>query len=460
MELLTRAFRALSLIQKNRTLEPSLPYVVRPSDKLIRLSRDMLVSPPAWNEVARYNQLKNPDLIVPGQKIDISPRYLKSALAGGKVISAEGDVTLVGNAVLPGAAIVDGSRVKTGANSSAVLELGDGGRIKVLPNSLADVVTNRNYVMRSTKAGGSTNWFSGLMRLATGTLEALASKVSQRATPLQIETPTSLVGVRGTEFRVACDNPASNSARTEVIEGKVRADNPAQQVSAEPPGNWPMPALTGATAYRVQVASADKFDKIVRELKVTSDSADLASLANDNWFARVRGIDGVGLEGFDTVKLITVKDGQWRVSYSSLSLVNGKTVLSWIGQQASGQAMTGSSYTALLARDQALTQGQLTMAGTGSAPRLELGDLKPGVYFIRLQSNSGVSSDIYRFEIPSTQGQERVRPDNFAAARQVACSKPARLFTDQLVELVGLKSFQQRRVLGHTIARLCRLVVR
>ena len=415
--------------------------MVRPSDKLIRLSRDMLVSPQAWNEVARYNQLKNPDLIMPGQKIDIPLRFLKSTAAGGKVISAEGDVTLGGNAVLPGAAIVDGSRVKTGANSSAVLELGDGSRIKILPNSLADVVTNRNYAMRSTTGGGSTNWFSGLMRLATGTLEALASKVSQRATPLQIETPTSLVGVRGTEFRVAFDDPASNSARTEVIEGKVRADNPAQQVSAElpggtgavvkplekeikvvvllpapdlsnisteilkPPGNWPMPALTGATAYRVQVASDDKFDKIVRDLKVTSDSADLASLANGNWFARVRGIDGVGLEGFDTVKLITVKDGQWRVSYSSLSRVNGKTVLSWIGQQASGQAMTGSSYSALLARDEALTQGPVTIAGTGSTPRLDLGDLKPGVYFIRLQSTGGMSSDIYRFEIPNTWGK-------------------------------------------------------
>ena len=146
-------------------------------------------------------------------------------------------------------------------------------------------------------------------------------------------------------------------------------------------------------------------NKIVRELKVTSDSADLASLANGNWFARVRGIDGVGLEGFDTVKLITVKDGQWRVSYSSLSRVNGKTVLSWIGQQASGQAMTGSSYSALLARDEALTQGPVTIAGTGSTPRLDLGDLKPGVYFIRLQSIGGMSSDIYRFEIPGTWGK-------------------------------------------------------
>ena len=420
--------------------EPSLTYTVKPSDKLIRLSRDMLVSPQAWNEVARFNRLKNPDMIAAGQKIEIPLRFLKSSAASGKVLSAEGDVTLGGNPVRPGAAVADGSQFKTGINSSAVIELGDGSRIKILPNSLAEVVTNRNYALREASGSGSTNWFSGLMRLTAGTLEALASKVAKRATPLQIETPTSVVGVRGTEFRVAFDDPASNSARTEVIEGKVRADNLAQQVSAElptgtgavvkplekeikvvlllpapdlgaipadifkPPGTWPMPVLAGASAYRVQVSSDDRFDKIVRDLKVTTNSADLASLANGNWFARVRGIDGQGLEGFDSIKLVTVKEGQWRVTYSSMNLLNGKTVLSWVGQQASGQLVTGSSYSALVARDEALTQA-VTVEGKGSAPRLELGDLKPGVYFIRLRNNAGMSSDTYRFEIPSNWGK-------------------------------------------------------
>ena len=34
-------------------IEPSLPYTVKASDKLIRLSRDMLVSPQAWADVAK-----------------------------------------------------------------------------------------------------------------------------------------------------------------------------------------------------------------------------------------------------------------------------------------------------------------------------------------------------------------------------------------------------------------------
>ena len=419
----------------------------------------MLVNPKVWAEVAKFNQMKNPDLIFPGQKLNIPLRYLKSTPSTGKVIRADGDVTMGGNPTQPGAAITDGSQLKTGINSSAIIELGDGSRVKILPNSLAQVIANRDYAMRDSSASGSSNWFSGLMRLSVGALEAFASKVTQRATPLQIETPTSTVGVRGTEFRVAFDDPAinpSNAARTEVIEGKVRADNPAQQSGADLPmgtgavvkpaekevkvvillpapdltntpaevlkplGAWPMPLLTGALAYRVQVSSDEKFDKIVRNLKVESGNANLADLDNGNWFARVRGIDGVGLEGFDAVKLILVKDGQWRVSYSSMSISGGQTVLSWIGQQSNGQPFVGSGYTALVARDEALKDvvSTTTQEVAAGGTKLSLGDLKPGIYYIRLRGKPAQSSttatasasnvmdsEIYRFEIPNNWGR-------------------------------------------------------
>lgn len=411
---------------------------------MIKFSRTMLINPKAWPEVAKFNQLKDPDVLSVGQKLNIPLRFLKSKPSTAKVISAEGDATLGGVKMLPGTALTDGSKLKTGPNSSAVIELGDGSRVKILPNSLAEVVTNRDYAMRDSSSSGSTNWFSGLMRLTEGALEALASKTAKRATPLQIETPTSVVGVRGTEFRVAFDDPLGKAARTEVIEGKVRADNPAQASGADlpmgtgavvkptekevkvvillpapdlagipsevlkPQGNWPMPTLAGASAYHVQVASDEQFDKIVRDLKVEGNSggnADLGSLPNGNWFARVRGIDAVGLEGFNTVKLIAVKDGEWRVTYSSMSAVEGKTVLSWIGQQAGGQAMADSNYSAVLARDAALTQVISNAQGNDGKPSLVLGDLKPGIYYIRMQNAAGLRSETYRMELSGNWAQ-------------------------------------------------------
>jgi hypothetical protein len=431
--------------------DPSLPYIVKASDKLINLSRQMLVSPAAWNEVARFNQLKNPNVIIAGQRINVPLRLLKSQPSGGKVISAEGDVTLGGGAAQPGAAIGDGSQIKTGANSSAVIEIGDGSRIKLLPNSVAQIISNRDYAMRDASASGSTNWFSGLLRLASGTLEAMATKNVHRATPLRIETPTSVVGVRGTEFRVAFDDPATNAARTEVIEGKVRADNPAQQSGADlpmgtgavvkpaereikvalllpapdlsatpaevlkPAGAWPMPTLAGAAAYRVQVSSDAAFDKITRDLKVTTASADLGSLASGNWYARVRGIDAAGLEGFNTVKLIAVKDGRWRVSYSSLTSTGGQTILSFIGQDPSGLPFAGGAYSVQVARDAAFTQAVPEAQNAapvadipGRDPRVSLGKLQPGTYYLRLASRTAqgtMESETYRIELPASWGR-------------------------------------------------------
>ena len=336
-----------------------------------------------------------------------------------------------------------------------MIELGDGSRIKVLPNSLALVVTNRNYQMRDASSSGSTTWFSGLMRLTSGTIEALASKTAKRATPLQIQTPTSTVGIRGTEFRVAFDDPSNNAARTEVLEGRVRADNPAQGNGADlpmgtgavvkpqdkevkvvpllpapdlaaipqeiikPQGLWPMPVLAGADGYRVQVASDEKFDKILRDIKVSGvpgANAELGSLANGDWFARVRGIDPAGLEGFDTVKVITVKELQWRATHSVLSVVGGKTTLRWYAQKTNFQQLSAENFSAVLAKDAALAQSAITLQSTGPMTELILGDIKPGVYYIRLRGKlaQGISldSEVYRLEVPSGWGQGAAKLDS------------------------------------------------
>jgi hypothetical protein len=422
-------------------VEPSIGYTIQPGEKLIRLGKRLLKDPEAWPEVASFNKLGNVNALKPGQTIQLPLRLMKSTPANGKVVSVSGDVQLGAGPAETGSTLSEGSRLQTGVNSSAVIELADGSRVTLLPNTLAELATSQSYATRDARSSASTTWFSGLIRLVQGSLDTAAAKLAKRATPLQIQTPTSLVGVRGTQFRVAFDDPASNSARTEVVDGKVRADNTAQQSGADLPkgtgavvkptekdvkvvkllpapdlagipsvvirqqGGWPMPALTGSSGYRVQVASDDKFEKIVRDLKVTTASADLATLANGNWFARVRGIDAQGLEGFDSVKVLTVQDIQWTVTYSTMGLENGQSVLNWTGQ-LSGQPMSRSNgstgYEALVARDRALTQ--VVINAQGERERVTLGDLQPGAYFIQLRSRMAqggtLDSELYRFDIP------------------------------------------------------------
>ncbi len=428
--------------------ESSLVYTIRPGDKLIRLGQEMLVSPASWQEVAQYNHLDKAASVRVGQQLNIPLRLLKSQPAGGKLLSVSGDVQVGGAPAKVGSTVAEGSRVQTGANSSAVVELGDGSQVKLLPSSLAEVVTNRNYAMRDASASSSTNWFSGIVRLAQGSLETLASKGKSRATPLQIQTATSTLGVRGTQFRVAMDDPAGQNSRSEVIEGLVRADNTAQQSGAElpmgtgavinpkekevkvvkllgapdvsgmqaeqfkPQVQLAWAALPGASAYRVQVASDAGFNQIVREYRVAGTQAALGDLPSSNWYTRVRGIDAQGLEGFDAVKLVAVRDAVpvpvvlWQATNPRLAFADGKTLLVWQARQPGGAPVAASGYRIELARDRGFSSGVQNIQSSESSA--VLGSLQPGAYFVRIQAtlaNGGSQpSETYRFELPGNWG--------------------------------------------------------
>jgi hypothetical protein len=429
--------------------EPSLAYTVQPKDKLIVLSSTLLNGLQAWAGVAQYNGLKNPNLIYPGQKLNIPLRYLAAKPSGGSVFSASGDVSQGGQPVVLGSAIKEGGQFKTGANSSAIIELGDGSRIKLLPNTLAEVVSNRYYALRDASSSGSTNWFSGLMRLSSGALEALAAKNVFRASPLRIETPTSTVGVRGTEFRVAFDDPQTLSARTEVLEGLVRADNPAQAAGADLPmgtgavvkpqdkdikvvnllpapdltglssevfqplASLNLPTLAGAASYRVVIAQDAQFNNIVRELKVPSGApASLAGLETGNFYVLVRGIDAIGLEGFNSSKRIAIEDAPvtdpWRATSDkliSLNVVEGKTLVTW--NDSAGDQTVGMRYAALVGTDASLANAAISSQTTQRS--LDLGPLPPGTYFIRLRftpmSGKVQQSALYRFTLTDDWNQ-------------------------------------------------------
>ena len=308
------------------------------------------------------------------------------------------------------------------------------------------MVTNRDYALRDASKSGSSNWFSGLMRLTGGALEAMAAKKVSRATTLRIETPTSTVGVRGTAFRVAYDDPTTQSARTEVLEGLVRADNPAQAAGADLPMgtgvvvkpqdkdikvvnllpapdlagmssdvfqplvSLNLPALPDASSYRVVIARDEKFDNIVRELKVPVGApANLSGLVNGNFYALVGGIDGIGLEGFNSVKLISipdapaapVKDPRQPVGNKmiNLSVVNGKTFVNW--NESQGDQSAGMRYAVLLGSDASMKDVSTSAEATERS--LDMGALKPGTYFAQLRftpaSGKAMYSALYRFTL-------------------------------------------------------------
>lgn len=446
--LLTPLVLALSLAVHSlaiaATAEPAMTYTVQPGDKLAAMSRDLLRTPGDWAEVARFNSLPNANIIKPGQTLQIPVRLMKFRPVASQIVSVSGDVQVGGVKAQAASPVSEGQQVQVGPNSSAVLELADGSRVKLLPNTQAEMAKNRFYSLSKTQDATGPNAasaFSGLMRLARGSVETLASKITHRATPLEITTPTAVAGVRGTHFRVSYDDNAARSTRTEVLEGLVRADNPAQASGADlprgtgavidpakkevkvlqllgapdlsalpaevskPQGRWPMPVLAGAASYRVQVARDAQFDQIVRDQTVAAAaSLDLASLAPGAWYARVRGIDAAGLEGRDAVRQIALK-GAWLAPESVLMFRDGKTDLAWNPVQADGQRFTAPAYSTELATDSRFAN---VVARIDSEPsRVTLGDLRPGTYYVRLHARlaSGTAdSETYSFEVPTGWG--------------------------------------------------------
>ena len=332
--------------------EPTVDFTVLRSDTMIGLSNSVLVSPAAWREVASLNKLVDPNRIFPGQVLRIPTRLLRAEAANATLVSVTGDVQANGGRAETGSALIEGQSLQTGPGSSAVVALADGSRMQVAPSSLAQVVSSRNYGARSpaaatasaadaAAAGAASGWFAGTMRVLRGSVEVFATKVF-RAKPLEVVTPTAVVGVRGTHYRVGFDEAANGRTHAELIEGAIRFDKTDASTGADlavgfgastssgptgvavarmlaPPDLSTVPALFErpvvhfelpgeTTPLRVQVAFDDRFERMVSDQTVASGAAlRIEGLDDGQWFVRARRVDTQGVEGADTVRPFTLK---------------------------------------------------------------------------------------------------------------------------------------------------------
>jgi hypothetical protein len=312
--------------------EAALAYTVQSRDTLIGLGKTLLVSPQAWPEVARLNRLPDPDRLTPGQTLQVPLRLLRSAQAPARIVSVEGPVTLEGRPARAGDAVQPGQRLVTEASGSAVLQLGDGSRVQLTPLTEAELSEHRRFDLRA--GTGQDGLFASTMRLLRGSLEVVATKL-QRAKPLEVTTPTAVIGVRGTEYRV---RHADAGSGTEVLEGRVQADVGEQGVAlaggfgaALQPGQAPravpllpppdlsaLPArferplirlrFPGSEPVRVQLAADEGFSRIVRDERVPAGGElRVAGLDDGTWQLRARRIDAAGIEGRDARATVVLK---------------------------------------------------------------------------------------------------------------------------------------------------------
>jgi hypothetical protein len=426
---------AMACLAPAAAQENSVEFRVSPRDTLIGLSQRVFTSPAAWREIARLNRLRDPNRIYPGQVLQVPVRLMRAAALPARITSTVGEVRVGDTPVQAGATLAEGQSLQTAANASAVLELADGSRLRVPPSSLAELLASRTYGGQADAAVAATNgWFSGVLRLVRGSVEAFASKV-RRATPLEVTTPTAVIGVRGTQYRVNLDGEKALT-RTEVLEGTVRAESADRKAgadlrsgfgalldgSARVPAPAPllaapdlaaMPELferplvrfalpTEKDTVRVQVALDEAFDKIVDDQQVPAGTdVRIADLADARWWLRARRLDGQGIGGYDAVRPFVLKarpePPASNAPRSGAKQPVGSVEFAWAPN------LEAASARLQVARDAAFKDLVLQREGlTASNERAEIAEA--GSYFWRLAStradgDKGPFGDPQRFEL-------------------------------------------------------------
>lgn len=445
---------AATLAASARAADTMVEFVVVRADTLIGLSNSVLVSPTAWREVARINKLADPNRILPGQHLRIPTRLLRGDAVSATLVSVTGDVRAGGAPAAVGGAIDEGQALQTGPNGSAVVALADGSRVRVPPSSLAEVAASRNYGARRvasadapTGANATSHWFAGTLRVLRGSVEVLASKVP-RAKPLEVVTPTAVIGVRGTHYRVAFDESANGRTHAEVIEGAVRFDARSGKrgddlragfgASADTSDAAPIIApLLGApdlaalperferpivrftvagiaTPLRVQVAADAAFDKLVSDQQVAADAeVRVAGLDDAQWYLRARRVDTHGIEGLDATRPFVLKARPEPPAYqaprSGAKQTIGVVEFAWAPNVDAARARLQ------VAEDAAFTRIVHDRDNIDAA-NLRSDIAKPGLYHWRLASvrpdgDHGPFGDPQRFELrPTPEPAQVARP--------------------------------------------------
>lgn len=307
-------------------------YTVRPGDNLWDLSERYLSSMRYWREFQQHNGISNPLTLQPGVRLKIPLAWLKVQPVPVRVLAVLGEVFVqpAGKGderpLLAGALLHIEDVVRSGLKSSASLVFADGSRLLLSANShlMLDVI----------QAYGETGMVDSRIRLKKGGLDTDVSPQEGSGSRFEIHTPGAITAVRGTKLRVAND-AERQIVNTEVLQGRVEvmAAFEGRFVPAgfgtvvkmgEPPSiprallqapvlaglpatmnqlplHFTWPVLAGASRYRIQLSEDESFSLLNVDVTVEKPELLLPELLNGSYAIRIRGIDDVGLEGFDAV---------------------------------------------------------------------------------------------------------------------------------------------------------------
>ena len=314
-----------------------ITYTVNEGDTLESIGQRFLAKPENWREIQKINKVPGITTMPVGMRLTIPARLLRQINLSAKITSAIGMVVADGRILDEkdiGGTLDAGSRVQTGPSGKLTVRMPDGSRLRVGPNSNLVLSTLHSYPESPSQAVDVT--------LTKGRVESEVESQKGTAARYRITTPTGVIGVRGTEFRVATTEDAQSS-QAEVIKGRVNVANrtrardisagfgvqlaaakgkelgdtvalPAQPDLVALPkeiGNliarFALPKLSHGEHYRAIVSHAANPDAVEFEGLLDEPILRVPNLQDGDYVLRVRTIASNGMEGLDAEHSFKIK---------------------------------------------------------------------------------------------------------------------------------------------------------
>jgi hypothetical protein len=305
-------------------------YLTVPGDTLSGIGQAYLNNPKDWPKIQTANGVRVPKHLPANSRLKIPVELLKVTPAAVNVVAVKGNARFKRadgpfQPLVSGATLTGGETVLTGPGASVSYQFADNTRLTQQATSKLSFGRLASY--------GKTGMVSTEISLDSGRMEASATKQLAPAGGFKVRTPIAVAGLRGTEFRLNVAEDGK-TMRNEVTEGAVAVSAQGQEVqvdagfgtfaelgkppapptmllakpdlSALPgklnrlPANLAWPENPAAQAWRIQLSEDANFLTLLRDDLVTQATMELTpELPDGDYFLRVRGVNQLGLEGFN-----------------------------------------------------------------------------------------------------------------------------------------------------------------
>ncbi len=320
--------------------ESDWAYTVQPRDTFYSIYRQYLNKQSHVAQLSEYNHHKLTKKLRPGQVLNIPVAMLKKTPAAVQVLVASGDVVakMATNTneqkAIKGDLLSQGDSIKTGKYSVAKLGFADGSVVDVQQNSHIEIYSSFQYAGKAT--------YVTLLKLVKGRTEISANPSHTLGNAMQIQTPSAIAAVRGTQFRVSAESAKQGVTLQETLSGQVALSASGTEVllnqgygSLAENNKAPLPPITlpnapdvsslpqqlelvngqitldlkpqpDAVARLALLATDMEFSQLVSEQATNTNQLVLDIPAEGQYYLRLRAQELHGLQGRDAVHALNV----------------------------------------------------------------------------------------------------------------------------------------------------------